>query len=138
MVAHTTLLETPCHGSYGIVFEVKKKKTYFKTCADPEGEQRLRTPLKNHKAIGFLSNNDPDPFENYKATKPAFIVGPLSARQRNTILIAFCWWADDVPLLVVFGCSLPSPTKKVVKSRAGSPLAKFSGSAHACYAYLDK
>ena len=31
-------------------------------------------PLKNHKNIGFQSNNGPDPLKNYKATKPAFKV----------------------------------------------------------------
>ena len=45
----------------------------------------IRTPLKNHKNIGFLSNAGPDPLKNHKATKPAFNVGPLSARQRNAI-----------------------------------------------------
>ena len=31
--------------------------------------------------IGFLSYTGPDPLKNHKATKPAFNVGPLSARQ---------------------------------------------------------
>ena len=31
------------------------------TCADPEGGTGVRTPLKNHKNIGFLSNIGPDP-----------------------------------------------------------------------------
>ena len=33
------------------------------TCADPEGGggQGVRTPLKNHKNTGFLSNIGPDP-----------------------------------------------------------------------------
>ena len=47
--------------------------------------QGVRAPLGNHKVIGFLSNSVPDLLENHKATKPAFNVGPLSARQRNTI-----------------------------------------------------
>ena len=41
-------------------------------------------PLKNHKKIGFLSNTGPDLLKNHKATKPAFNVGPLSARQPLT------------------------------------------------------
>ena len=41
--------------------------------------------LKKHKFIGFLSNIGPDPLENYKATKPAVNVVPLSARQWNAI-----------------------------------------------------
>ena len=54
------------------------------TCPDPEGGQGVRTPLKNHKNIGFLSSTGPDPLKNHKATKPAFNVGSLwhqSARE---------------------------------------------------------
>ena len=36
-------------------------------------------PLKNDTNKGFLSNTRPDPLKNYKATKPAFDVGPTSA-----------------------------------------------------------
>ena len=49
------------------------------------GGQGVRTPLKNHKNIGFLSNTGSDPLKNHKATKPAFNVGPSSVRQRNAI-----------------------------------------------------
>ena len=42
-------------------------------------------PLKNHKNIGFPCNTGQDPLKNYKATKPAFNVGPSSAHQRNAI-----------------------------------------------------
>ena len=47
--------------------------------------QGVRTPPppENHKNEGFLSNTGPDPLANHKATKPAFNVGPSSARQRN-------------------------------------------------------
>ena len=51
--------------------------------ADPEGRGGAGgpdPPLKNHN-IGFLSNTRPDLLKNHKATKPAFNVGPLSARQ---------------------------------------------------------
>ena len=37
--------------------------------------------LKIHKIIGFLCNTGPDPLKNHKATKPAFNVGPSSARK---------------------------------------------------------
>ena len=60
--------------------------------------QEVRTPLKNHKSIGFRGNTGPDPLKNHKATKPAFNVGPSSARQRN---------ADVGLLMLVFGLSLP-------------------------------
>ena len=85
-------------------------------CADPEGGGDRWSgppPLKNHKTIGFLSNTGPDPLLNDKATKPAFNVGPPSARQRNAISMAFHWRADFSPLIVFFGCSLPSSTRKM-------------------------
>ena len=49
------------------------------------GGQGVRTPRKNHKNLGFLSNTGPHLLKNHKATKPAFNIGPLSARQRNAI-----------------------------------------------------
>ena len=54
----------------------------FYTCADPEkvGDRGSGPPLKNHKAIGFLSNTGLDPLKNHKATKPAFSA-PSSACQ---------------------------------------------------------
>ena len=73
--------------------------------ADPVGgggEQGVRTPLKNHKNIGFLCNTGPDPLKNHKADKPAFNVGPSSARQRNAISMEFRWRADDGPIKAVF------------------------------------
>ena len=47
------------------------------------GSRPHRTPLKNHNHIGFICNTGPDPLKNHKATKPAFNVGPSSARQRS-------------------------------------------------------
>ena len=51
-----------------------------------EGGQEVRTPppgkLQN---IGLFSNTGPDLLKNHKATKPAFNVGPSSARQRKAI-----------------------------------------------------
>ena len=44
--------------------------------------------------------------EILNATKPALNVRPSSARQRNAILMAFRWRADDGWFLVVFGTSL--------------------------------
>ena len=67
---------------------------------------------ENHKNIGFLSKSGPDPLKNHKAIKPVFNVGPSSARQQNAIQMAFRWRADGSPLIVVFGSSLPSLTKK--------------------------
>ena len=72
------------------------------------GGQGVRTlpPLKNHKNIGFLCNTGPDPLKNHKATKPAFNVGPASARQRCTISMPFRWRADGGPFIEVFGSSI--------------------------------
>ena len=53
--------------------------------ADPERGDRDPDPLKNHKNIGFLSNTGSGPLTSHKSTKPAFSVGPSSARQRNAI-----------------------------------------------------
>ena len=63
------------------------------------------------------------------ASKLAFNVGLSSVRQQNAILMAFCWWANDDPIFVVFGSSLPSSAKNIV-FRVGHPLTKLSGSAH--------
>ena len=71
------------------------------------GDRRSGAPLKNHNNIGFPSNTGPDPLKNHKATKPAFNVGPSWALQRNAIQMAFCWRADDGPLIVIFW--IPSP-----------------------------
>ena len=81
-------------------------------------------PLKNHKNIGFLSNTGPDPMKNHKATKPVLNVRPSSVHQLNPIYMAFCWWADDGPLIVVFRSSLPISTKKK-PVKVGPHLTKF-------------
>ena len=50
--------------------------------ADPEGGMGSGPPLKKtQKKLGFLSKTGQDPLKNHKATKPAFNVGPSSARQ---------------------------------------------------------
>ena len=36
--------------------------------------------------IGFPSNNGPDPLTNHEARKPAFNIGPSSARQRRNVI----------------------------------------------------
>ena len=49
---------------------------------------RTPSPEKITKIlVGFLSNTGPDPLKNHKATKPAFNVGSLSARERVTLAI---------------------------------------------------
>ena len=74
--------------TYHTVCLLGQKKHYTSTCVDPEGGGGTAGPdpplPENHKNIGFLSETGPDPLKIHKATKPAFNVGPLSARQRNT------------------------------------------------------
>ena len=69
------------------------------SCADPGWGvgQGVWNPSKNHKAIVFVSNAVPDHMKNDRATKSAFHVGPTSARQRNSVYMAFRWRADDGP-----------------------------------------
>ena len=52
--------------------------------ADPEGDKGFGPP-ENSQNKGFLSNAGPDPLKNHIAIKPAFNVGPSSARQRNAV-----------------------------------------------------
>ena len=53
-------------GSLHIIFSIRRS-----TGVGCGSEPRL----ENHKNIGIFSNTVPDPLENHKATKPAFIVG---------------------------------------------------------------
>ena len=73
-------------GGFGYIIQVSNNLSRS-AWADPEGGTGGPDPhpIKNHKNIGFLCNTRPDPLKNYKATKPAFNVGPSSARQRNAI-----------------------------------------------------
>ena len=84
--------------------DIPNQTPRFVACANPEwgawGPDP--TPLKNHKDIGFRGNTGPDPLKFHKANKTAFNRGPLSARQRNAIEMAFRWRADDNPLIVAF------------------------------------
>ena len=60
------------------------------------GDQGFQTPLENHKNYGFLSS------PVYKASiRCHAIIGPLAKRH----LMAFGWWADDGPLLGLYGTS---------------------------------
>ena len=83
-------------------------------------EQGVRTPLKNHKIIGFLSNTGPDPLKPSQYSM-------LSHQPHAS------WRADDDPLRVVFRYSLPikQKTKTKKKRQIWASLTKLSGSAHA-------
>ena len=62
-------------------------KGVCRSCADQGlgGTRGRPDSTKNHKSIEFLSNIDPDPMKNHKATKPAINGWPSSARQRSAI-----------------------------------------------------
>ena len=81
------------------------------SCADPEWGGGSPDPAEKSQKYSVSQQNWSGSHENHKTTKPAFNVGPSSARQRNAIKMAFRWQADDGPLIVVFGSSLPSSTK---------------------------
>ena len=87
-------------------------------------------PPENHENIGFLCNTGLDLLKNNKATKTAFNVGPLLARQRDAISMAFRWQADEDPFIAVYGSSVPSSTRKQMLSNMDSHRQNFSGSAH--------
>ena len=72
-------------------------KLHHSTCADPDGGQGVRTPLENHKNIGFFSNTGPDPLKNHKATKPAFNVGPLQHARKTPFKWRFAGWPMMAP-----------------------------------------
>ena len=78
---------------------------FSSACADLEGGRGSGSPLKYHKNIVFFSNTGSDPLKNHKATctKPAFNVGPSSARQRNAI---FKRRFADGPMMACFYCYL--------------------------------
>ena len=105
-------------------------------CPDPQ--------MKKYKNKRFLCNTGPAPLNDHRATKPAFNVGPSSARQRNIIfmLMAFPWRADDGPFIAEFRSSIPTPTKRKKSKenlfKFGPPLTKLSGSAYANNMNLDK
>ena len=104
---------------------VSETTTFCLAYADQEWGQGVRTSsLKNHKNIGIPSNTGP-------ATKPAFNVGPSSARQRNAIS-TFQWRFAGGPMLARFWSYLdplsPHQLKNVVN--VGPTLTKLSGSAH--------
>ena len=69
---------------------------------------RTQTPEKSQKNRVSLQNWSGSPKKNSKVTKPAFNVGPSSARQRNAISMAFRWRVVDGLLIVVFASFLPS------------------------------
>ena len=79
---------------------------------------------ENHKNIGFLCHPGPDRLKNNNATKPAFNVGPLSARQRNATK-----WPIYSGLWILYPPSTEKKTNNKNPIKFGTPLTKLSGSA---------
>ena len=76
-------------------------------------EHRGPGPPEKRQKIRVSEQHWSGSSENHEATMSAFNVGQSSTRQQNAINMAFCWWADDGPFIVVFGSSIPSSTKKM-------------------------
>ena len=76
----------------------------------------VRTPLKNHKNIGFSSKTGPDPLKNssYQANIQCWAIIGTPGKCH---FMAFRWQANDSPLIVVLESSLPSSTKKKKKKK---------------------
>ena len=73
-------------------------------------------PFENHNNIGLFGNIGPDPLKNcsYQASiRCLAIIGTPAKRH----LMAFRWRADNGPLIVVLGSSLPSSTNKTKKRK---------------------
>ena len=62
------------------------------------GGAGVRTPLKNRKNIGFLSNTRLDLLKNHKAAKPEINVGPSSAHSETP----FKWRFAGGPMMARF------------------------------------
>ena len=91
-------------------------------------------PLKNNKNIGFSSNIGRDllKIRSYQTSIQCWGIIGTPAKHH---LMEFRWRANDDPLIVVLGSSLPSSKKKKKKKKknvvkVGPPLTKLSGSAH--------
>ena len=92
------------------------------------GGQGVRTPLKNHKNIGFPSNIDPDPLKITKLPSQHLmlgITGTPAKHHLNGVALTGRWWPtlSGIPILSPF-----QSTKKNVS--VGPPLTKLSGSVH--------
>ena len=105
--------------------QISRKYTHAQIQMRGGGGRRIRTPLENHKSIGFLSNTCPDPLKNHKAAKPAFIVGHhrlASETPLNGVSLAGrCWPANS-------GIWILSLLINLKNVKVGPPLTKLSES----------
>ena len=77
----------------------------------PEKAQKYRVSLQNWSR---------SPEKKHKAIKPAFNVGPSSARQQNAISMAFRWRADYGPFIAVTKLSRFIALTKLSRSAHGA------------------
>ena len=71
----------------------------------------VRTPLKNHKTIGFPSNIGPDPLKITKLPSQDSMLG----HHRHASEMPFKWHSTGrsmMAAIVVFGSSIPSSAQK--------------------------
>ena len=76
------------------------------------GPDPTRPPEKSKIYTRFSSRDTgPDPLKNrsYQASIQCWAIIGTPAKHH---LMAFPWWSDDCPLIVVLGSSLPHSTKK--------------------------
>ena len=82
------------------------------------GGQKVCTPLKNHKNIGFPSNIDPDPLksQSYQASIQWWAIIDTPAKRHFNIGVSLMgrWW----PNLVAFRSSLTTPSDNMFWIRA--------------------
>ena len=83
-------------------------------------------PLKNHESIGCLSNTDPDSLKITRLPSQHSMLG----HHRHASKTPFKW-ADNGPIIVIFGSFL----SQVIK--VWPPLTKLSGSAHGSIANIS-
>ena len=86
-------------------------------------------PPEKSQNIGFSSNTCPDSLKNRicEASIQCWAFIGMPAKRH---LMALRWRADDGPLTVGLGSSLPLSTLKTNVVKVGSPLTKLSGSTH--------
>ena len=91
-------------------------------------------PLKKHKkyrASKQYWSRFPEKSQSYQASIQCWAIIGTPAKR---LLMAFPWRADDGPILVVFGSSLPHQLKKTLV-KCGPPLTKLSGSAYGMHSH---
>ena len=100
------------------------------------GDKRSGSPLEKSQKYRVFSNTGPDFLKITKLSSQHSVLGH-HRHARETPKMVLCWRANDDPLIVVFGSSLPLSTKKKKKKKkrknvvkVGPPLTKLSGSAH--------